>query len=118
MIEGLLAPADPTKAQELFVRTYQRNYGLPADAFAAWQYDAIKVIAAAVAKVPNATQKDGLKLARAVEGATIPGVVGNYQFKRFNANDPELHTGIHAKDINWLRVEDGDFKRGTFQPKC
>ena len=118
VIEGLLAPADPTKAQELFVRTYQRNYGLPADAFAAWQYDAIKLIAAAVAKVPNATQKDGLRLARAIQGVTIPGVVANYQFKGFNANNPELHTGIHAKDINWLRVENGDFKRGTFQPKC
>jgi branched-chain amino acid transport system substrate-binding protein len=118
ILEGLLAPADPTKAQEVFVRTYQRNYGLPADAFAAWQYDAIKLIAAAAAKVPNAKQADGVKLGRALESMTVPGVVGTYKFGKFNANDPEAHTGIHAKDINWLRVEDADFKRGTFQPKC
>ena len=116
--EGFLAPLDPLPRQATFVKTYQRNYNTLPDAYAAWGYDAVSMVGEAFRRVPNATQKDGVKLARAIEGINYIGAAATWRLQKYSQNDANKHTGMQAKDVIWMVIKNGDYYRIKKQPKA
>jgi branched-chain amino acid transport system substrate-binding protein len=115
---GFLAAFDPKKNQKKFVSSYQRSYAGPPDAFSAWGYDSMYLIAAALKKVPNAKAGDGLKIAKALEGLKVQGVNALYNYGKFKNGDPSTRTGSQLKDYVYVTAKNGDFIRTKKQPKC
>ena len=119
VMEGFISQKDPLPHQVTFVNTWVKNYpAVPVDSYGAWGYDSVTAIGEAFRAVPNATQKDGVKLGQALEKATFHGVVGSWKLGAYDANNPEVHTGMHSADVVWLYVQNGDLRKLKVQPNC
>ncbi len=116
--QGFLSAPDPKPTQAVFVRTWQRNYPTQPDHNSAIGYDSIYLVAEAIKRVPNATGKDGVKLARALENLIYQGVAARYQYKEFKPGNLAVHSGIQARDVLWLVARDGAYFRHSQQPTC
>jgi branched-chain amino acid transport system substrate-binding protein len=118
VVAGFLAPLTPAANQQAFVQKYKQTYGQDPAAFDTWSYDAVTLVAAALAKVPGATQSDGDKLTDALESASVQGVSGLYKFGPFDASKPGSHAAVQLKDFQFLTVKGGSLATAPDQPTC
>jgi branched-chain amino acid transport system substrate-binding protein len=118
IIAAFLAPLTPKPSQEAFVKEYIAAYNQQPAAFDTWSYDAINVVATALGKVPDATQQDGAKLQKAIEGVGIQGVAGNYTFAAYDKSTPANHAATKLKDYQFLVVQNGSLASAPNQPSC
>ena len=95
---ALFDPAQATPRQKAFIDAYEKRFGTPPEsAFAGLGYDAISLLAAAIALVGSAKQK---AIAGALEATQdFPGVTGDISFG----------TGVHIpeKQVTIVHVKDG-----------
>jgi branched-chain amino acid transport system substrate-binding protein len=112
---------DPTKQQELFAKTFMKNYGTSPDTYNAFGYDWMNVLAFALKKIKNPTQKSGLQIAKILETTEIPGAMMTYHFGKYQKTNPQestTHTAVKVNDVVFMAVKDGNFVHTKTQPKC
>jgi branched-chain amino acid transport system substrate-binding protein len=98
----------PQPHQEAFTTAYKAKYNLTADTFAAAGYDSVKLIAAALKKYPDATAKDGKKLAEYLETQQIPGVMAkSLQFGKFDQANAQTHSALKKEDLAFFKIDGG-----------
>lgn len=120
VIAGVFSGTDPLPSQAAFAKAYQNNYGAAPEMYTGFGYDMMRLAAAAIATVPNAAQKDGPALAKALEGKPIHGGVMTYNFAKFDASNPQngAHDGVKLANVVFLKAQNGNFVRDPQQPNC
>lgn len=109
VVYGELDENDPVKAINIdFDKRWRERYGTPADQIAGYGHDIIGLIEDSIkrtkGKVTRATLRDALE-----ETKGFKGTHGLYSFS------PTEHDGLSKKDLVFVRIEGGKFKRIKFQ---
>ncbi|WP_227762213.1 ABC transporter substrate-binding protein [Zhaonella formicivorans] len=88
-VSGLLVPSDPDPKVQEFVQKFEKAYGFIPGTYAAYHYDATKLLAQAI----QAVGKDRVKIKEYLEGLKepFPGVTGAITF---NETHDAMRTGM------------------------
>jgi branched-chain amino acid transport system substrate-binding protein len=98
----------PQPHQEAFTTAYKAKYGTIADTFAAAGYDSVKLLAVALKKYPDATAKDGKKLAEYLETQEVPGVMAKtLKFGKFDQANAQTHSALKKEDLTFFKIDGG-----------
>jgi len=99
---------DPVKSVNIdFDKRWTQRYGTPSDQIAGYGYDTIGLISDALKRVKEKVTRFSLR--DALENTNeFKGTHGIYQFS------PAEHDGLKKKDLVFVRIEGGKFKRIKF----
>jgi branched-chain amino acid transport system substrate-binding protein len=99
---------DPVKPINIdFDKRWTQRYGAPSDQIAGYGYDTIGLISDALKRVKEKVTRSSLR--DALENTKeFKGTHGIYQFS------PSEHDGLKKKDLVFVRIEGGKFKRIKF----
>ena len=99
---------DPVKPVTIdFAKRWTQRYGTPSDQIAGYGHDVIHLISDALKRVKGKVTRSSLR--DAIESTReLKGTHGIYQF------NPAEHDGLKKKDLVFVRIEGGRFKRIKF----
>jgi len=99
---------DPAKPINIdFDKRWKERYGTPSDQIAGYGYDTIGLISDALKRAKEKVTRSSLR--DALENTKeFKGTHGIYQFS------PTEHDGLKKKDLVFVRIEGGKFKRIKF----